>query len=131
MQPICPDDFITEENELILYPKEAKHKTIYGEKDWLDIICMDCSKSKVHSMLTGNGVDDISSPKPFKRENTGGNAIAEKTSMLMVSVTIFASATSLNVFGMVTIAILSSPRMLITEIEENRIIKVSIILNLF
>ena len=69
--------------------------------------------------------------KPFKRENTGGNAIAEKTSMLMVSVTIFASATSLNVFGMVTIAILLSPRMLITEIEENRIIKVSIILNLF
>ena len=35
MQPICPDDFITEQNELILYPKEQKHKTIYGEKDWL------------------------------------------------------------------------------------------------
>ena len=34
MQPICPDDFITEQNELILYPKEQKHKTIYGEKDW-------------------------------------------------------------------------------------------------
>ena len=38
MQPICPDDFITEKDELILYPKEQKHKTIYGEKDWLSII---------------------------------------------------------------------------------------------
>ena len=44
--------------------------------------------------------------------------------MQMVSVTIFASATSLNVFGMATIAILLSPRMLITEIEGNHIIKV-------
>ena len=69
--------------------------------------------------------------EPYKRENIDGSVIAEKTSMLMVSVTIFASATSLNVFGMVTIAILLSPRMLITEIEGNRIIKVSIILNLF
>ena len=38
MQPICPDDFITEKDELILYPKEQKHKTIYGEKDWPTII---------------------------------------------------------------------------------------------
>ena len=58
------------------------------------------------------------------RENTGGNAIAEKTSMLMVSVITFGSATSSNVFGMVTIAILLNPRMLITEIEGNHTIKV-------
>ena len=58
------------------------------------------------------------------RENTGGNAIAEKTSMLMVSVITFGSATSSNVFGMVMIAILLNPRMLITEIEGNHTIKV-------
>ena len=42
----------------------------------------------------------INAFEPYERESIDGSVIAEKTSMLMVSVTIFASATSLNVFGM-------------------------------
>ena len=52
MQSVCPDDFITEENELILYPKEPKHKTIYGDKRKYRWKCH-CGKDKY-----ANGVCD-------------------------------------------------------------------------
>lgn len=46
MRPICPDTFITADDELILYPKEGKqHQTAYGGRKKYRWNC-DCPKDK-------------------------------------------------------------------------------------
>jgi len=50
MKPICPDIFITDKDEIILYPKEGKeHRTAYGARKKFKYTC-DCPQK-----LLGNG----------------------------------------------------------------------------
>ena len=40
MKPICPDVFITDKDEIILYPKEGKeHRTAYGARKKFKYTC--------------------------------------------------------------------------------------------